>query len=285
MRKFLSVIIILIVLIVVTGKNVLAQTPFIPTGSLNTQVQASVGEFYLSLWGYASPFASISLTLDGIFARSTVADEKGNFIISQVLIKAGLTNFCLDAIDFKRIGESYTCFAIPPVTNSVTMKNIFLPPTLGLSRTTINVGGKATAFGYTMPKAKVTLHLNQQLLTTYADASGYYEFTLQNLAVGSYSLYSTANYQQKESLVPTKKLHLEALSTEKQISQQIANTAGNWWDQLLRFLKNWFWNPLWLVIPILILIIILIRKLWGKHLLVPAKKKSHLLHHSWWMGY
>jgi hypothetical protein len=136
-----------------------------------------------------------------------------------------------------------------------------------------------------MPGAKVILHLNQQLLITYADASGYYEFNLQNLAVGNYSLYATANYQQKDSLVPTKKLQLQALSVQQQVSQQIAKTAGNWWDKLLKFLKDLLWNPLWLVIPIIILIIILIRKLWGKHLPVPIKKKSRLLHHSWWMGY
>jgi hypothetical protein len=283
MRKFLPAMLALIVLASLISPRALAQLYQLHSGFVGTTVEASVGEYYLSLWGYVSPFASITLTFDGIFARSTVADEKGNFIISQVLIKAGLTNFCLDAIDFKRIGESYTCFTIPPAIDSVTMKDIFLPPTLGLSRTTINVGGKATAFGYTMPKATVTLHINNQLLTTTADASGYYEFTIQNLAVGSYTLYATANYQQKESLVPTKKLQLQALSTEQQVSQQVGNTVGNWWDALLRFLRNWFWNPLWLAIPILILIIILIRKLWGRQLPNPFKK--HPLHHSWWMGY
>jgi hypothetical protein len=210
-----------------------------------------------------------------------VADEKGNFIISQVLIKAGFKSFCLDAIDFKRIGESYTCFSIPPATASITMKDIFLPPTLGLSRTTVNEGGSATAFGYTMPKAKVTLHINGELLTTYADSTGYYEFVLKNLKAGNYSLYSTAEYKQKNSLDPTKKLQLESLSKPK----QAANLVGNWWDQLLRFLKNWLWNPLWLIIPILILIIILIRKLWGKQFPNPFKRKNRLLHHYWWMGY
>jgi hypothetical protein len=250
-------------------------------GSLSTDVGASVGEFYLSLWGYVSPFASIVLTSDGVFMRATVADEKGNFIISQVLIKAGFKSFCLDAIDFKRIGESYTCFSIPPATASITMKDIFLPPTLGLSRTTVNEGGSATAFGYTMPKAKVTLHINGELLTTYADSTGYYEFVLKNLKAGNYSLYSTAEYKQKNSLDPTKKLQLESLSKPK----QAANLVGNWWDQLLRFLKNWLWNPLWLIIPILILIIILIRKLWGKQFPNPFKRKNRLLHHYWWMGF
>ena len=250
-------------------------------GSLGTGVGASVGEFYLSLWGYVSPFASIVLTSDNVFIRATVADEKGNFIIAQVLIKAGFKSFCLDAIDFKRIGESYTCFSIPPATASVTMKDIFLPPTLGLSRTKINEGGSATAFGYTMPKAKVTLHINGELLTTYADSAGYYEFALDNLKAGNYSLYSTAQYKQKDSLSPTKKLQLESLSKPK----QVANLVGNWWDALLRFLRNLSFGPLWLIIPILILIIILIRKLWGRQFVLPFKRKNHLLHHSWWMGF
>ena len=161
------------------------------------------------------------------------------------------------------------------------MRDIFLPPTLGLSRTKINEGGSATAFGYTMPNAKVTLHVNGELLTTYADSTGYYQFTLQNLKAGNYSLYATAHYKQKESLSPTKKLQLESVSKPK----QVANLLQNWWDSLLRFLRNWFWNPLWLVIPILILIIILIRKLWGKQLPFKNPFEKRLLHHSWWMGY
>lgn len=281
MRKILPIALTLVAILVLSTSNSLAQVSTIHAGSLGTSVQAAVGQYYLSLWGYISPFASVVLTFDGVFVRATVADAQGNFIISQVLIKSGFHSFCLDAIDFKRIGESYTCFSIPPATGSIIMKDIFLPPTLGLSRTQVNAGGSATAFGYTMPKAKVTLHVNGELLTTYADLNGYYEFVLKDLKAGNYSLYATANYQQKDSLDPTKKLNLEALSQPK----QVANMVGNWWDQLRRFLRNWFWNPLWLIIPIIILIIILIRKLWGKHLPIPVRKKSRLLHHSWWMGY
>jgi hypothetical protein len=253
----------------------------LPKGSLGTGVEASVGQFYLNLSGYISPFASVVLTSNGIFMKATTADAQGNFSFSQVLITKGFSQFCLDAIDFKRIGESYTCFSIPPATASVTMQDIFLPPTLGLSRTKINEGGSATAFGYTMPNAKVTLHINGELLTVYADAGGYYEFVLKNLKVGNYSLYSTAQYKQKESLTPTKKLQLESLSKPK----QVANLVGNWWDQLLRFLKNWLWNPLWLVIPILILIIILIWKLWGRRRIFKNPFEKRPLHHSWWIGY
>jgi hypothetical protein len=254
-------------------------------GSLDAVVQASVGQFYLNLYGFISPYASVILTSNGVYILGTTADAQGNFSISQVLIKKGFSGFCLDAIDFKRVGESYTCFSIPPATASVTMKDIFLPPTLGLSRTTVNEGGSATAFGYTMPGARVTLHMNNELIVVDADITGYYEFSLKNIKVGTYSLYATANYQAKNSLDPTKKLQLEALSKPKQISTQVAKTLTNWWDQLLKFLRNWLWNPLWLIIPILILIIILLRKLWGRKFLSLPKHKNHLLHHFWWMGY
>src|ERR1035437_8839841 len=201
--KVISILLFVICCLLFAVGRVLAQAPgkpTIPPGVLQTAVQASVGQFYLDLFGYISPFASVVLTSDGVFIIGTTADAQGNFSITQVLIKKGFSSFCLDAIDIKRIGESYTCFSIPPATASVTMRDIFLPPTLGLSRTTVTEGGSATAFGYTMPGAKVTLHINGELLTVYADVGGYYEFALKNIKVGSYSLYATANYQQKDSL-------------------------------------------------------------------------------------
>ena len=249
------------------------------SSSLGTTVQATVGQFYLNLSGYVSPFASIVLTSNGVTLATVVADGKGDFSISQILIKAGFSGFCLDAIDFKRIGESYTCFNIPPATGSVTKKNIFLPPTLGLSRTKVNEGGSATAFGYTMPGALVTLNINGEMLTTHADQSGYYQFILNNLRVGNYSLYATAKYQGKDSLSPTKKLQLESVSKPKQVQTLLTQ----WWEQLLRFLRNWWW--VLLAIPIIILIIILIWKLWGRGFKFKSPFAKRLLHHSWWLGY
>jgi hypothetical protein len=131
-----------------------------PKGSLKTTIQATVGEFYLTLAGYIAPNASIVLTVDEVFARATVADRSGNFYITDTLIKRGTTKICLDAIDFKRIGESLACFNIPPVESSITIKEIFLPPTLGISRTEIAEGSNFTVFGYSMPGDLVTLYLS-----------------------------------------------------------------------------------------------------------------------------
>jgi len=264
-----------------------------PSSELSTNVSGSVGEFYLNLYGYISPFASIVLTYDGLFLRSTVADEHGNFSITQVLIKTGFSHFCLDAIDFKRLGESLTCFSIPPAQSSITIRDIFLPPTIGLSRTEIAEGAEAVAFGYTMPGAIVTLHISgKELKTTAADSSGYYDFHLKNLKAGLYSLYATANYKSRESLAPTKTLKLRALS----LWEQFLAFLRDLWNNLLRFFTSLFLSPLWLVVPIIILIIILILKLWPemftfiyqnrfviffKDIFIKKKK----LHHAWWVGY
>lgn len=263
-----------------------------PQATAAVDVSASVGEFYLSISGYVSPYASVVLLVDGVFIRATVADAGGNFSISQVLIKQGFSGFCLYAVDFKRIGESTTCFEFPPAESSIEMHNIFLPPTLGLQRSQIAAGSPAVAFGYTMPGAKVTLRLsNGQVLTTIADGTGYYEFQIENLPAGTYKLQALANYEGQDSLSPTKEIELKALS---------------WWEQFLAFLKS-LWNklmdlvtrtsfgPLWIGLPLLLLIVFLILKLWPERFtFIYQSKLSKLftslhepkkLHHAWFVGY
>jgi hypothetical protein len=273
---------------------------FLPATSLAAKkqsesitVQGSVGGYYLSISGYISPFASIVLTSDGIFYRATVADKYGNFSISQMLIKTGFSHFCLEAIDIKRIGESYTCFNFPPTKGSFEMRDIFLPPTLGLSRTEIAAGGSVIAAGYTMPWAKVTLHLsNGKILTTTANGEGFYQFKLENIKAGKYELYSTSEYENKQSLEPTRKAKLTALNVWEQLLAFIRNIFNKAW----RFLTSLSLGPLWIGIPIIISIIILILKIWPEKftfiytsklfaLLPPFRRRRKKLHHAWWMGY
>ena len=261
---------------------------------LKVPVQAQVGKFYLNLSGYISPYASVVLTIDGIFVRATVADAGGNFSISGVLIKEGFSHFCLEAVDFKRLGDSYTCFDIPPAKADVTKKEIFLPPTLGLSKNVIAEGGETVGFGYTMPGAEVTLYLsNGQKLTTFADQSGYYIFHIKNLKAGKYNLYARAIYDHKESLAPTKTIQLRALSWWEQIIAFIQSILKN----IQKFFSSWALGPLWIGLPILILIIILILKIWPEKFTYlyqsrlmffftrAFRKPKKPLHHAWWLGF
>jgi hypothetical protein len=158
-----------------------------------------------------------------------------------------------------------------------------------------------------MPGADVTLILsNGNEFITRADSSGYFEFTLKNLKAGKYTLYATAKYKNIDSLTPSKKLDLIVLSKTGQVITKI----GNFWDWLWKLFTSWGLGPLWIVIPIIILIIILILKLLPRRLLAlphlklpPVKlpgifynptlarffdsllRRKKYLHHKWWVGY
>lgn len=253
------------------------------------KVYGTVGDFFLNLCGWMSPYANIILTSKGEYMAATTADKGGNWIFKDILIRRGFSDFCLTAIDFHRLGESETCFKIPPAQEAITMCEIFLPPTLGLSRNEVPAGGKVQAFGYTMPGAKVYLHLSDgRVLETYADGTGYYVFELDNIPAGKYQLYATANYHAKDSLKPSKTIELIALG---------------WLDQFLAWLK-WLWSvlvglftslglgPLWIGLPLLLLIVLLILKLWPEKftfiyenkLLAFIPKPEKKLHHFWMDG-
>lgn len=284
-----------------------SQAPKVGSASLNSTVSARVGEYYLNLYGYGSPFASIVLTIDGTVYRSAVSDENGNFSITGVLIRAGFDGFCLQAVDFKRLGESVTCFTVPPAKESVEMRDIFLPPTIGLQRSTVEAGADAVVYGYTMPGAHVVIHSSDICLpenasdkakckdgkVTYevvADENGYYEVTIENLAPGSYSLFATATYQGKPSEAPSNTVKLTALTL---------------WEQFLRWLKKLLerivelftalgLGPLWLLLPLIPLITWFVIRIWPEHFTwiynsklyaFFARKKRRKLHHAWFVGY
>lgn len=258
-----------------------------------TNVVGSVGELNLNLTGYISPFASVVLSSDKVFMRSTVSDEKGNFSFTDVLIKKGFSGFCLTAVDFHRIGDSETCFSFPPAKESVTKDNIFLPPTLALSRNAIGPNESADAFGYTMPGARVTLVLsNGTTLGVNADGTGYYIFKIKNLPPGKYELYATAVYKDKDSEAPSSKKTLESYSAVGKVTTDLTNLL----KKLLTGLFNLLLTYIWILFPLFILLIILLAKPLKEklkpflHKINPSKEYSakpdfHHLHHYWFIGY
>ncbi len=252
-------------------------------------VSAHVGEFRLNINGLASPFASIVLTSNGVFYRSTTADGDGVWEIDDISINKGFSKFCLEHIDFRNLGSSTSCFNVSPAQEDITKRDIFLPPTIALQRSTITAGGSAVVFGYSMPHAKVTIHIKDG--NTYevtSDEHGYYELTIKNMPAGTYELYATAVYNGKSSELPTTTIVLTALT---------------WWQQIIEWLKRlfrWLWDiitgfglgPLWLILPLIPLLIYLIVKIWPErftfiydseiYVLFHPRKK---LHHAWFVGY
>lgn len=290
-NKFTKVLLLSIILLFAVSEPVLAlQTN--PVGSQTVKVSATVGAYYLNLFGYIAPFASISLTSDTVVLATTTADAKGYFTFKQLLVKKGFSHFCFTAVDVKRLGESDSCFTIPAVTKDSQINNIFLPPTIGLFRTTINVGSNAIVWGYSMPGAKVQIHLSDgSVFTITADASGYYEIHPVITKVGRYELFADASYQNTKSQEPINRAILTAIG----LTQQVGNTISNWLRNLLTFLFNLPFL-LFLLIPLIALIIYLWRKLHsaGVPQLGPQVEKGTFfdqlfrkrkLHHAWFVGY
>jgi hypothetical protein len=274
-----------------SGFSGVAEAGGLQSSGLHSTIKATVGEFYLNLTGFASPYASIILTVNGTVYRTAVADDQGNFSITGVLIRKGFSSFCLEHLDFKRIGESEACFIVPPANASITKKDVFLPPTIGLERTEIAAGSDGVVFGYTMPGATVTIHLkNGKQYVVQAYSTGYYQLRLKNLSPGTYELFATAVYHQKPSEVPSNTVKLISLS---------------WWQQILLWLKKlitWLVDrynklglgPLWLIFPLIPLITWLILRIWPERFTIITDsrmfgwlfgRKKKKLHHAWFVGY
>ncbi len=225
------------------------------------------------------------MTSNDVFVRAATADSEGNFFISQIGVQPGFSDFCLENIDFQKIGDSISCFKIPPLTASTSKKDIFLPPSLGLSSRKTTPLTYIYAFGYTMPGSDVNLSVSKQInLKTTAGKNGYYAIKVSNLAVGTYELFATAQYQKKDSVKPSKTQEVKSLSPAQAAREEL-------FTHIVGFLIKYGW----IAIPILILIFILLSKRLRDRLITTARglkdrgigapKEQEHLHHYWFIGY
>ena len=186
-------------------------------------VTATVGDNYLNVNGYQSPNASVVIeTTSGIFLQSTTADGNGYFSMTNILITDNFPGFCFTAIDFERLGESESCVEISEiVTEEQTYSDIFLPPTIGLSKRLIAAGEDAQIFGYSMPHAQIDIEFEGESVTMQADETGYYEYIYEDVPAGTYAFASYGKLDGVDSLDPLNKAILEAITFQEQIRQDL----------------------------------------------------------------
>jgi hypothetical protein len=263
----------------------------------STQVTARVGDFYLTVSGFAAPYATVILSSGGEKYRTVVADKRGSFSISSVSIKRGFSQFCLRMIDVQQLGESTACFRFEPATSSIAMRGIYLPPTQRLQRSVINEQDDAVVMGYTMPGALVTIHIEKgQTYTATAGINGYYEYAIRRIKAGTYQLYVTAEYFGKQSEEPNTRLTLKSLSLPDQIEEKAKEKVRDFVQDLQQVGDEKALGPLWIAIPLLALIYLLLHKLWPKYfrivdlksliaVLSKFAKPKKKLHHAWFVGY
>lgn len=186
-------------------------------------VTATVGDNFLDVNGYQSPNASIVITTkSGIFLQSTTADGNGYFSMTNILITDNFPGFCFTAIDFERLGESESCVDIEEtITENQTYSDIFLPPTIGLSKRLISAGEDAQIFGYSMPHAQVDIEFEGESVTMQADETGYYEYIYEDVPAGTYAFASYGKLDGVDSLDPLNTAVLEAITLAEQVRQDI----------------------------------------------------------------
>jgi hypothetical protein len=221
-------------------------------------------------------------TKNGVFLRSTVADSKGYFTITDVLVTDTTYGFCLQAIDFKRIGESDACIDFKgPLTSDVTYSNIFLPPTIGLSKKVINAGQDALIYGYSMPNATVSLTIEGKTITLTTDSSGFYQYTYKNVPAGVYRFTATGELDGKKSLPPTNNAVLEVLSLPKQLEQETTNITQNVTNTIPQDIVFFAFLALLLLIAIGILLYKLRLRIWVTF--IDFLRRKPKMHHDWFL--
>lgn len=245
-------------------------------------VKASVGQFFLDITAYQSPNASVVIqTLSEIFLKSTTADDAGYFQFADVLITEDFPGFCFTAIDFRRIGESKSCIEIEEiVTEDQTYDDVYLPPTIGLSKKQITVGEDAQIFGYSMPHAKIDITVEGETITMQADESGYYEYLFEEPDAGTYRFTSRGVLGEKESLEPRNQAVLEVLTITDRVEQDLTGFAED--------IEDKFPGALILVPLLILLIALLIALIWKTkpkfiYAFFDKFKKRYPMHHDYFL--
>lgn len=261
-----------------------AQTVLFPekAQSGSAVVTASVGDNYLNVNGYQSPNASIVIkTTSGIFLESTTADGNGYFSMTNILITDDFPGFCFSAIDFERIGESESCLDIEgAITENQTYSDIFLPPTIGLSRRLIAAGEDAQIFGYSMPQAQVDIEFEGESITLQADETGYYEYIYEDVPAGIYAFSSRGKLAGVDSLEPLNEAVLEAITLQEQIRQDLTG--------FIEDIERKFPGAIVLISLLILLIALLIALIWKTkpkfiYAFFDKFKKRYPMHHDYFL--
>lgn len=291
--RFLKILFILTLLYAsVFASSALAQvaSTSAATQSAVTNITVTVSGNIMTLSGFIAPFASVVLSINGTVISSTVADSNGNFSFTNIAVAKATSSVCLNSVDFKKLGESEACIGVVATNGIISKANVFLPPTCGVQRTDVLVGNSAIGFGYGMPGATITVHINDLSgCVVTADTTGYYECNIVIQKEGDNTLFADAVLKGKPSEQQLKKILIKGLAFVKPTTVPTQLPAV----PPIFTIPWWLW--LLLVLIAIILIIILLRRYRPSvpTVGVPQVRLNHLfdflkrkrkLHHAWMKG-
>ncbi len=182
-------------------------------GNISAQPQTEV-----VLRGMAYPNSTVNILLNGQTLGSVQADSNADFLYTTTAVTPGTETFSFSATDDTGIASLLESVVFEVVQSAITtVANVFLPPSIGVSATSIVPGGLLTISGQSVPYAQVTTQIDGQASSTLVsavDASG--DWALQ-LDTGS---IATGNHTAKA-------LFMLGTSTESGFGQSVSFLVGS----------------------------------------------------------
>lgn len=131
------------------------------------KLSATVGEHFLTLSGWTSPSAKVTLSssANSLYGQTT-ADETGFFIFKFIFLPYKIGELALLAKDVKGFSSPPLYLPEPPTGQDLFIENVLMPPTLSLSSGLINYQQTVSASGKTFPNSKVVIYLYSAPKTT-----------------------------------------------------------------------------------------------------------------------
>lgn len=117
-------------------------------------VSASIGEPRLTIFGYTSPGAKVTLEGQGIFDE-TYAEKNGFFIFKNRFAPLSRREICLIAHDDEGGSSQPACLPPLPPQKNVTIGPLVLSPIVRMNKLGFNVHDFAVIQGFTVPNTDV----------------------------------------------------------------------------------------------------------------------------------
>lgn len=218
----MTIRLLLLSTIVVSFLSLISYQPTAEAQSASdVDVAAEVSSNGVSISGFVSPLATISIYSGSTLLRTTTADSSGNYSFTALSVTDGTTQLCFVVADYYSLGNSTSCLTID-MDESTTYINVMLPPTIHKHNDNFVQGLGTTLDGYTMPNGTVLLYQEtNQTTSIQADNNGYWSYSLNNMQAGYYTYYVKGVYSGTVSLTPTGGASIRVLTPIQNIQTTI----------------------------------------------------------------
>lgn len=163
----------LLIIFLLLGFSIFINQSYASVRTVNpsVSVDAFIGEFRFSLFGYTSPKAMVTLDGLGIYDR-TYADTTGYFEFHNRFSPQSPREACLTSQDQLGRITAPTCLPPFPTKYNTRIGPVLIPPTLSLDKENYWVDDEVKLTGQTTPNSKINL----SMFTGQSVSTSFYQF-------------------------------------------------------------------------------------------------------------